>query len=266
MNEKYYTSVQYSCFANFGFDMIFRITLCLPYKYRVALARTCQYMHVVVKLACAQEETNIRSSAIQRMSDILDELGYLGKLQELNQKYPILLAGDFVLSHITSINFKSQYIDVYIGNDPPFDQMTMVEYLMELFIPKNDTTPSIFMRCKLQNKFGCPTIYFSRNHLYPKRQMLALHMNCGSEMWRYIESKFDLTCSMVCSDLKEIYTERFWQQVSGIGYLNNTYYMDETARRIIRLVDTYHFDIIDAQDFEWSLYNFQYRVGHNPYA
>lgn len=265
MEAKYYRSLLYSEFYQWGSDLIFNWMLLLPYKSILSIGHTCKYMYVRSKEAATRKEFLIKENAYNDIKETLHSEGYLAKLEELSLKHPrMLLAGDFILSKMTSVPFSSKYIDVYIGDGKPCDERAIITSLTDHFVTRNESETR-FKVIHQKTKFGYTTISISLKSCSIDSKILCIHLNCGPCIPKYIESKFDLTCSMVWFDMREIYTNRFWQQVNGIGYINNSYYIEETGIRIIRFMDTYGFHILNSDEFNWEVYYYDDNYGYNSY-
>jgi len=251
MENNYYSS---GIFYDWGWEFIFDWILSLPYFSILKMAHTCKYMYTLCHQAAKRKEYIVKENAKQ---DILEELvmsGYLKKIEELGVKYPIALGGDFVLSKITSLKFNSNYIDLYIGNPPPYHETNLHQFIWALF--KLNVKDSEFKLLKQNCKFGQTTFHIALKTRSLHTKALCIHLVRGDNIAKYIESKFDLTTSMIWFDLREIYTTRFWQQFHGLGYVNNDYFIDDTGKRIIRWSQHSKFRIIDDCDFNWDVYNY----------
>jgi len=265
MKNDYYSSLNRSMFCDWGWDLIFHWMLSLPYSSILNMAHTCKYMHTVCHQAAERKEYLIKEKAVQNINEELFNLGYLKKIEELSVKYPIAIGGDFVLSKITSLDFDSEYIDLYIGNPRPYNESPITQFLWTLFKlnPKDD---SEFIMLKQNSKFGQTTFHIGLNMPQCYAKTLCIHLVQGASIEKYIESKFDLTPSMIWFDLHKICTSstnRFWQQVCGIGYINNDYFLHDTGDRLMRWWCRSQFRIINDYDFNWDVYHHEESNNHD---
>jgi len=264
MQNEYYTSLLWSIFKQWGTDLIFDFILLLPYPSILNLGITCKFMNVLCNRAAIKKEALIKQKAVYNIRENLKNEGYLEKIEELSTIYPLVLAGDAILAEVTTRPFSANYIDVYIGNDTPYDERSVIGYLTNFFTTTNGFW-SKFVVVKQSTKFGYTTLYIALKNPAMYAKKLCLHLNCGPAISKFIETKFDLTCSMIWFDLHQIYTNRFWQQVCGIGYLNNGYFLDETAPRLIRFINSYRFYIANSDEFDWEFYNYEEILGNTSY-
>jgi len=123
------SSLKTSIFKHWGWGLIFNWILSLPYLTLLNLAHTCKYMHRVCHQGAERKESIIKEKASNDMLEELFNSGYLQKIQELSEKYPIAIGGDYVLSKITNLDFDSKYIDVYIGNHSPYNESPIAVFL-----------------------------------------------------------------------------------------------------------------------------------------
>jgi len=265
MDNKYYISLLSSRFRGWGSELILSWMLLLPYTSILNIGHTCKYMHVISITAAIKKESMVRENACKDIKKTLIKERYLEKLVELSLNYPILLAGDFILSKMTSLPFSSKYIDVYVGNAKSCDERAIIAFLTEQFTTKNESETR-FKIIHQKTKFGYTAISISLKSCSIDSKILCIHLSCGPCIPEYIESKFDLTPSMIWFDMCEIHTRRFWQQFCGVGYVNNSYYIEETGARLIRFVDQYGFHIVNCGDFDWAVYYYdETHCGNNSY-
>jgi len=260
MENLEYRSIRTSYFNQWGWGLLQNWFLSLHYLSLLKMAHTCKYMHRVCHIAAEKKEELIREKASQDMLEELLNSGYLTKIRELNEKVHMVIGGDFVLSKITSLNFDSKYIDVYIGIPPPYNEVPTSRLIRAHFKLDDDEDEdyraSQFVSFKQKSKFGQTTYYISLKNSRHDVKTLCIHFVRGMDIGKYIQSTFDLTTSMIWFDLRKIYTDRFWQQVNGIQFINNDYYLDETGDRIERCL-RHGFRNKDDADFAWDVYEYQ---------
>jgi len=211
----------------------------------------------------------MREKASKDMIEELSNSGYLEKIKELNDKVDMVIAGDCVLEKVTSMKFKSKYIDVYVSIPPPYNQCPMNKFICALFkLDDNedeDYEASDFVSYKEKTKFGQTTFYISLKSQPHSTKTLCIHFVRGTDIAEYIQSKFDLTTSMIWFDLHEIHTNRFWQQVCGVQFINNDYYLEETGDRLDRFL---RLGFHNIDDFDWQVYLYQQQcdMDYDPYS
>jgi len=259
MDPKYYESLYFSFFAYLGSDLILYIFLKMPYSSILSVGHTCHYMYQVGRRAAPQKATLIEQYASENILHALRLERYLEKLQILRQEVPFVIGGDFVLSQIASRPFWTRYIDVYISLIKP-DELSFVNLVKQLFTTNDYTDLFSFHVYDNRQKYGHLVLYISvHNVIEDASRILRVHFIPEISVADYIQTKFDLTCSMVWYDIwsAKISTNHFWDQISGVGYVVNDYYLHDTGRRILQFKRDYGFRILNEATFDWFIYYHQ---------
>jgi len=259
MDPKYYKSIHFSLFANFGLDLIAYIFIQMPYVSILALGHTCRYMYQVGRQVAPQKALLIQQDASEHILHTLRLEGYLQKLQELRDEIAFVIGGDFILSHITSRPFWTKYIDIYISLVTPYDEVPFMLIVKKIF-PSNDGNAMLSFKREDKQKYGHMTIYiWVKDSIQAMPRVLRVHFIKTLSLPDYINHKFDLTCSMLWYDIwsTQIYTDHFYDQVCGIGYVVNDFYLNHTGKRILQFKGDYGFHILNEGNFDWYLFYHQ---------
>jgi hypothetical protein len=235
-------------FYHIGADAIGHIFSYMDYSSVLTVRSTSKSMYTIGTRWLSRTEAEVKQAALMRIRADLTQSNLLPKFEELMKTYNLVLGGDYVLFKLLDDNKPKADLHIYISahrtSKAKIEQDLRVcfadgyQYDMENWVDWEQ-----------------PILAFSykANHSIVT---LFFHLTMASCLPNYIEKNFDLSCSKICTDLKQIYTERFWQQRARIGYVDSWRNTVKTGYRIESFMDEYGFHIHNPEEFPWQVLTF----------